>query len=130
MKKILSQVEYMAMIAIIALSFFPWVGLLNQSAFDITKSVIENIDTVADIDTYAIALTLVLAVFSLIMGVLNKGKAIYATLTFVAPLVAVVFGLIDTKGDYLSSMELAYLEVVLLSILMLLKQFGIIKLKV
>lgn len=129
MKKVFSKFEYIAMIIIIVLSFFPWIGILNRSAVDITTSVIENITSVAAVDSYAITLTFVLAVLALIMALMNKGKELHTTIAFIAPIVAFVYGMIDTSGDYLSSMELAYIIVVLLSALMLLKQFGIIKLK-
>ena len=127
MKKVLSQIEYIVVIAIVVLSFFPWVGLVNSSGIDITRGVIENITSLASVDTYAISLTVIMSVFTLLMGVLKKGKALYMTITFTLPLVAFVYGMIMSSGDYFSSMELAYMIVVLLSTIMLLKKAGVVK---
>ena len=127
MKKVFSQIEYMVVMAIVVLSFFPWLGLLHSSGVDITRGVIENITSVVSIDTYAIALTVIMSVFTLIMGILKKGKALYLLITFASPVIAFVYGMIMSSGDYFSSMELGYMIVVLLSTMMLLKKAGIIK---
>ena len=127
MKKVLSQIEYIIVMAIIALSFFPWVGLVNASAIDITRRVIENITSVASIDQYAITFTVIMAVFTLVMGLLKKANAMYSTITFALPVIGFVYGMVMSSGDYFSSMELAYIIVVLMSIVMLLKKMGIVK---
>ena len=127
MKKVFSQIEYMVVVSIIVLSFFPWVGLLNSSGIDITRGIIENITSVSSIDDYAIALTVIMSVFTIVMEVLKKGKPLYLLITFSSPVVAFVYGMIMSSGDYFSSMELAYMIVVLLSALMLLKKAGFVK---
>ena len=127
MNKILSKVEYVVVGAIIILSFFPWVGLMNSSGIDITRGIIENITSIASVDDYAIAITVIMAVVAIVMEVLKKGKALYLLITFTAPVVGFVYGMIMSSGDYFSSMELAYMIVVILSIIMLLKKAGFIK---
>ena len=127
MKKILSKIEYMVVVAIIVLSFFPWIGLLNASGVDITRGVIENITSLASIDHYAIAVTVIMAVFAIVMEVLKKGNTLYLLITFVSPLVAFVYGMVMSSGDYFSSMELAYMIVVVLSVIMLFKKAGFVK---
>lgn len=127
MKKVLSKIEYIVVIAIIALSFFPWLGLLNFSAIDITRNIIENITSVASVDEYAIALTVIMSVVTVVMGVLKKDNSIYQTIAFTAPIVGFIYGMVVSSGDYLSSMELAYIIVVILSVTMILKKMGIIK---
>ena len=127
MKKVLSQIEYIVVIAIITLSFFPWLGLLNFSAIDITRNIIENITSVAEVDEYAIALTLIMSVVTVVMGVLKKDSSLYQTVAFTAPVVGFIYGMVVSSGDYFSSMELAYIIVVLLSLTMILKKMGIVK---
>lgn len=129
MKKSFSKIDNIVLLAFVVLAFFPWGGLLlSQSGIDITRSVVENITSVASVDAYAIAITVIVSVVSLILVLIKKDKAILNTVAFTAPTVGFVYGMIDTSGDYLSSMELAYIIVVALSIFMLLKKFGVIKL--
>jgi len=129
MKKVFSQIEYVFMLIFVLLSFFPWIGFLNHSGIDITKSVFENITSVASVEYYAIAVTVTFAVVSLVLVLMQKAVDILPTIAFVSPMVAFAYGMINTNGKYLSSMELAYIIVVVLSVLILLKKFGIIKLK-
>ena len=127
MKKILFQSEYLAVLLILVLSFFPWIGLLNQSGMDVSVSVIKNITSVASITDYAISITVLFATLALVLALLRKANSLLPTISFGAAVLAFVFGMIDTSGDYLSSMELAYLMVVLVGIVMLLRKFGLIK---
>jgi hypothetical protein len=127
MKKILLQSDNLAVLAIVVLAFFPWLGVLNQSGFDITLAVLKNITTVVSVNEYAITATVLFAVLTLIMAALKKAYALFSRITFAAAIVAFVYGMIVTKGDYFSSMQVAYIIVVLLSAVMLLRQFGVIK---
>lgn len=127
MKKVLSKLEYIVAIAIIALSFFPWLGLFNFSAIDITRAIVENITSVAKIDEYAIALTLIMSVVTVVMGLLKKDSSLYQAIAFSAPVVGFVYGMVVSSRDYFSSMELAYIIVVLLGLTMMLKKMGIVK---
>ncbi len=130
MNKIFSRTEPVCMLIFVVLAFFPGVsGLLQQSAVDITLSVLKNITTVASVEAYAISVTVIFSLLALLFLLMKKATAIYTTVAFAAPVVAFVFGMIDSSGNYFSSMQLAYIIVVAISVVMLLRQFGVIKLK-
>lgn len=129
MKKITFESEYIAVAVIAVLSLFPWVGVLNQSGFDITMFVMKNITSVALMTHYAITISVLFAALALLLALARRANAIFPTISFLAAIFAFVYGMIKTGGGYFSSMQLAYLMVVFISMLMLLKKFGIIKIK-
>ena len=128
MKRIFSQVEYITMIIILVLSFFPWGGVFGSATgMDIAMNVAKNLSgSIADYLTFA---TIVLAALALILAQINKASSLVVLLALASPITLFVYKMIDTKGDFVSSIELAYGIVLILSILVLLKHVGIIKFK-
>lgn len=126
MKKDFSKFGNIVILIIVITSFFPWRGLLNQTGLDIMLGVLKHVTTLASVEAYAISVGVISASVALLLALVRKGNALFSMLTFVAFVSAFIFGLINSN-NYLSSMHPAYVITLFLSVVMLLRKFGIIR---
>lgn len=127
MNKIFSSIEYITMIVILILSFFPWSGLFGTTGMDTAVSVVRNLD--GSVEQLLTLSTIFFAALSIILALLNKPNNTIVILALVSPISLFVYSIVNHGVDSVKSVELAFAIVVVLSIVTLLKTLGIIKLK-
>lgn len=126
MKKIFSQIEYISIVVILILSFFPWGGLLGTTTgVETAVAVVKNLG--GSVQEYLILATILFGALALILAQLNRASGLVVFLTFASPIALFVYNMIKTEGDFITSMELAYAIVLVISILAMLKHLRIIK---
>jgi len=127
MNKIFSTVEYITMIVILVLSFFPWGGLFGTTGMDTALSVIKNLD--GSIEQFLTLASVAFATLAIILALLNKASRIVVILALTSPVALFVYSIIQHGVNSIKSIELAFAVVVVLSTITLLKTLGVIKLK-
>lgn len=126
MKLNLPNLDILAMIAIVALMFLPWSGLLNTNGFDLAIGALKNGGSIED---YLIAATLIAAVLALALAIMGRSGEPFILIASVTPIAAFIFGMIDHGSNYITSIENGYLITLIVVLLLLLKRAGIIKVR-
>ncbi len=125
MKIVLPKIEHLSMLIMLVLFFLPWthIGPLKQTGIEISLQVIKN---GGRLDSYFILATLIFVVLALLLALTKNSGDFIITLAITSPVVAFVYGFFKTSGDFLSSVETAYVLLVLLALFLHLKRLGII----